>query len=106
MSVNIPFMLKIRLQRTGRKNNPAFRVVVGEHTNAAQSGKFLEVLGSYNPKAGTFEISADRVKYWISKGAKASGTVHNFLVDKKIVDGKKMNVLPKKTKQVKKEEVK
>lgn len=97
-------MLKIRLQRTGKKNEPYFRVVVGEHTNAAQSGKFIEVLGSYDPKAGNVSIKEDRVKYWISKGAKASGTVHNFLVDKKVVEGKKINVLPKKTKQVKKEE--
>ncbi len=96
-------MLKIRLQRTGRVNNPSFRVVVGEHTNSAQSGKFVEVLGSYDPKAGTMQVKSDRVKYWISKGAQASGTVHNFLVDQKIVDGKKKNVLPKKTKQVKKE---
>ncbi len=78
-------------------------MVVGEHTNSAQSGKFVEVLGSYDPKAGTMQVKSDRVKYWISKGAQASGTVHNFLVDQKIVDGKKKNVLPKKTKQVKKE---
>lgn len=99
-------MLKIRLQRTGRKNNPSFRVVVGEHTNSAQSGKFIEVLGSYDPKAGKVTLSSDRVKYWISKGAQASGTVHNFLVDQKIVEGKKLNMLPKKTKQTKKEEAK
>lgn len=99
-------MLKIRLQRTGRKNNASFRVVVGEHTNSAQSGKFLEVLGSYEPKSGVIEMKSDRVKYWITKGAKASGTVHNFLVDKGLVEGKKVNVMPKRTKQVKKEEAK
>lgn len=95
-------MLKIRLQRTGRKNNPSFRVVVGEHTNSAQSGKFIEVLGSYDPKAGTVELAPERVSYWLGKGAQASGTVHNFLVDKKLIEGAKKNVLPKKTKQVKK----
>ena len=99
-------MLKIRLQRTGRKNNPFFRVVIGEHTNSAQSGKFLEILGSYDPKAGVVTVKEDRVKYWLSKGAQASGTVHNFLVDKKLIDGKKINVMPKRTKQVKKEEAK
>ena len=98
-------MLKIRLQRTGRKNEPSFRVVVGDRRNSAQSGKFLEVLGSYDPKAGTVTFKEDRVKYWIGQGAQASGTVHNFLVDKKIVDGKKINVLPQKT-PVKKEEAK
>lgn len=99
-------MLKMRLQRTGRKNEPSFRVVLGEHTNSAQSGKFIEVLGSYDPKAGKVEVKADRVKYWLSKGAQPSGTVHNFLVDKGIVEAKKINVLPKRTKQVKKEEAK
>lgn len=99
-------MLKIRLQRTGRVNTATFRVVVGEHTNAAKSGKFVEVLGSYDPKLGQINFKADRVKYWLSKGAKASGTVHNFLVDKGIAEGKKINVMPKKTKQAKKEEAK
>ena len=99
-------MLKMRLQRTGRKNEPYFRVVLGEHTNSAQSGKFIEILGSYDPKAGVVTVKEDRVKYWLSKGAQASGTVHNFLVDKKLIDGKKINVMPKRTKQVKKEEAK
>ncbi|MDQ5901385.1 MAG: small subunit ribosomal protein [Patescibacteria group bacterium] len=97
-------MLKIRLQRTGRKNEPHFRVVVGEHTNAAQSGKFIEVLGSYDPKAGTVNLKEEKVKYWISKGAKASGTVHNFLVDKKVIEGNKINVLPKKSKTTKRKQ--
>lgn len=96
----------MRLQRTGRKNEPSFRVVLGEHTNSAQSGKFIEVLGSYDPKAGKVDVKSDRIKYWLGKGAQASGTVHNLLVDKGIVEGKKINVMPKRTKQVKKEEAK
>ena len=99
-------MLKIRLQRAGKKNEPYFRVVVGEHTNAAQSGKFIEVLGSYDPKAGTVSLKEDKIKYWISKGAQASGTVHNFLVDKKVVEGTKKNILPKKTSTKKRKELK
>lgn len=99
-------MLKIRLQRTGRKNNPSFRVVVGEHTNSAQSGKFIEVVGSYEPKSGVVSLKTDRIKHWIKSGAQPSGTVHNFLVDQKIVDAPKKNVMPKRTKQVKKEEAK
>ncbi len=96
-------MLKIRLQRTGRVNTPAFRVVLTESTDSAQSGKFQEILGNYNPKAGLVELKADRIKYWLKMGAQASGTIHNFLVDQKIVDAKKKNVLPKRTKQAKKE---
>jgi small subunit ribosomal protein S16 len=97
-------MLKIRLQRTGRVNNPAFRVVLTDSKNSAQSGKFQEILGSYEPKAGKVSLKADRIKHWLTLGAQASGTMHNFLVDQKIVSAKKINVMPKRTKQVEKEE--
>lgn len=90
-------MLKIRLQRVGRKNSPSYRVVVGEHTIGPKSGKFLETLGSYNPKTKERTLSAERIQHWISKGAQASGTVHNMLVSANVISGKKVNVLPKKT---------
>lgn len=90
-------MLKIRLQRIGRKNEPHFRAVVTDGTSGPKSGKFIEIVGSYNPKLGEINFKDDRVKYWIANGAQASGTVHNMLVDKKLIDGKKINVLPKKT---------
>ncbi|HLP43887.1 MAG TPA: hypothetical protein VK145_01255, partial [Candidatus Nanoarchaeia archaeon] len=48
------------------------------------------------------EIKADRIKELMSKGAKTSGTIHNLLVSKKVIEGKKVNVLPKK-KPIKKE---
>jgi small subunit ribosomal protein S16 len=95
-------MLTIRLQRVGRVNEPQFRVVLTDKRNSSKSGKFKEVLGSYDPKGGKIEVKSDRVKYWLGKGAKASGTVHNFLVDKKLAEGKKKNVLPKR--KAKKEE--
>ncbi len=97
----ILYMLKIRLQRTGRKNNPAFRVVLTDSKNAAKSGKFKEVLGSYDLKKGEIIIKEDRVKHWMSVGAQVSDTVHNFLVDKKIIESKKKNVLSKKSPTVK-----
>lgn len=90
-------MLKIRLQRVGRINNPSYRVVVTEHTNGPKSGRAKEVLGSYNPKSKERILNAERIKYWLSVGAKASGTMHNMLVSAGIVSGKKVNVLPKKT---------
>ena len=99
-------MLKIRLQRIGRKNDPAFRVVLTDSKNSAKSGKFIEVVGSYNPKTGETEFKSDRVKYWMEKGAKVSDTVHNFLVGKKLIEGKKKNVLPKKTPTKKRKELK
>ena len=99
-------MLKIRLQRIGRKNDPAFRVVLTDSKNSTKSGRFLEILGTYNPKAGEKNLENDRIKYWISKGAKCSNTMHNFLVQDKIISGKKVNVLPKKKPTLKRKELK
>jgi len=90
-------MLKIRLQRIGRKNNPAFRVVLTDSKNSTKSGKFKEILGSYIPKSGEVLFKADRIAYWMSKGAQTSDTVHNFLVSQKLIDAKKKNVLSKKS---------
>jgi len=96
-------MLKIRLQRVGRKHDPSFRIVLTDRRNATKSGKFLEVLGSYNARFGSPVIVADRVKHWIGMGAQPSDTVHNLLINEKVIEGKKVNVLPKKS-PVKKEE--
>ncbi len=90
-------MLKIRLQRVGRKHEPSFRLVLTDSKNSTKSGKYLENLGSYDARRGEkSEFKADRITYWVSKGAQLSGTVNNLLIDKKIVTGKKVNVLPLK----------
>ncbi|MBI4093798.1 30S ribosomal protein S16 [Candidatus Kaiserbacteria bacterium] len=90
-------MLKIRLQRTGRANDPSYRVIVVEHTESPKTGNVVEQVGTYNPKTKAKNLLADRIKYWLSVGAKASGTVHNMLVSAAIIEGKKVNVLPKKS---------
>lgn len=99
-------MLKIRLQRVGRKNDPSFRVVLTDSKNAAKSGKFKEILGSYNLKKNEVVFKADRISYWIKNGAQTSDTVHNFLVSQKLIEGKKKNVLSKKTPTKAKKELK
>ncbi len=90
-------MLIIRLQRVGRVHEPTFRIVLTDSKFGPKSGKAVEVLGSYDARKGkgNNHVDAEKVKYWISKGAQVSDTVHNFLVDQKIVTGKKINVLPK-----------
>ncbi|MEK7559884.1 MAG: 30S ribosomal protein S16 [Patescibacteria group bacterium] len=88
-------MLMIRLQRFGRKNNPMFRVVLTDKRNAPKSGKFLEILGFKNPKNKDKKLNADRIKYWISKGAQISPTIHNMLISEKIIEGRKINVVPR-----------
>ena len=99
-------MLKIRLQRTGRKNDPAFRVVLTDSKNSTKSGKFIEILGSYNVKSGEVLFKTDRIQKWIKDGAQVSDTVHNFLVAQKVIDGKKKNVLSRKAPTQKRKELK
>lgn len=90
-------MLMMRLQRVGRKNDPSYRIVVTDKRTGPKSGKHVDLLGSWSPKLNQFQIDAERAKDWISKGVQLSGTLHNMLVDKKIIVGKKINVLPRKT---------
>ena len=94
----------IRFQRTGRTNDPAFRIVVSDKTRHPKSGKALQVVGSYNPKTKDAIIDAEAAKGWIAKGAQLSGTVHNLFLSKGIIEGKKINV--RQTKVVKAEPVK
>lgn len=94
-------MLMIRLQRVGRKHDPSFRLVLTDKRNSTKSGRFLEVLGSYNARAGKPAIKGDRVKHWIENGAQVSDTVNNLLIKEKIIEGKTINVLPKKSPIVK-----
>lgn len=99
-------MLTIRLQRTGRKNEPYFRVVLTDSKNAAKSGKFIDILGSYNPKSGEVIFKADEIKRRIANGTQVSETVHNFLLAQNVIEGKKKNVLSKKSPTKKRKEMK
>lgn len=90
-------MLKIRLQRLGRKAEPTFRLVLTDSKNATKSGKYLETLGNFDARKGEAStFKADRITYWMSKGAQVSTTVHNLLINNKITTGKKLNALPLK----------
>lgn len=84
-------MLMIRFQRRGRTNDPSFRIVVQEKRSKPKSGE-LEILGSFHPKTKATIIKNDRILYWISKGAKPSPRVHNLLISKGVIRGKKINV--------------
>ena len=98
----------IRLQRTGRKHEPTFRVVLTDSKNGPKSGKYLKNLGWYDTRIkndAKKQLDTEAVKYWMTKGVKLSLTLHNFLVGQKIIEGKKLNALPKKS-PIKKEEVK
>lgn len=92
-------MLTIRLQRTGRSHEPTFRVVLTDSKNGPKSGKYLKNLGWYDTrlKNSTEQLDVEQIKHWLSKGAKLSVTMHNFLVSKKVIEGKKLNALPRKS---------
>ena len=92
-------MLMIRLSRVGKKNKPLYRVIISEKHKDLY-GKALEILGSYNPHTKDLKINADKIKYWLSKGAGMSATVNNLLLEKKIIEGKKVKA--SKAKQPKK----
>jgi len=73
-------MLSIRMTRMGSKKKPYFRLVVSEGRSALQS-RFVENLGTYNPrvKPAKVEINRERVQYWLGKGAKPSDSVRTLL---------------------------
>ncbi len=85
-------MLSIRFLRTGKKNQPFYRMVVTDKKNPPKGGRFLEIVGFLNPFTKEKQIKADRVKYWISVGAKPSDTVNNLLIQEKIIEGEKVAV--------------
>jgi len=82
-------MLKIRLQRIGKKHQPHYKVVVLEHARKPQ-GQYLEQLGTYDPRAKTFAVDRARVEDLMSHGAQISPTVNNLMVNHKIWDRPKM----------------
>lgn len=89
-------MLRIRLQRRGKKNYATYRVVVAE-AKAPIKGRYLADLGHYNPHSDVFAVDIDQVTHWLKQGAQASPTVHNLLVTHKVIQAPKVTVWrPKK----------
>jgi len=68
------------MKRVGAKNAPFFRIVVAD-SRSPRDGKFIEEIGSYQPrkKGANVQMDLERAKYWIGKGAQPSGTVSSFL---------------------------
>jgi small subunit ribosomal protein S16 len=72
--------VKIRLARHGAKKKPFYRIVVA-NIESPRDGRFLEVVGTYNPLPDPAEVNLkdDRIKYWISQGAEPTDTVRNLI---------------------------
>jgi len=73
-------VLTIRLARIGKKKRPFYRVVVTEKTRP-RNGRFVEIVGTYDPlkKPAVVEVNRERVEYWLGKGAQPSDTVRSLL---------------------------
>ncbi len=73
-------MVSIRLRRTGRSRRPSYRVVVAD-SHAPRDGRFLEIVGHYNPLTEPPTVVIDRAKVaaWVSKGAQPSNTVKRLM---------------------------
>lgn len=80
-------MLSLKLQRIGRRHQPAYRVVVAEGRSKLIAPP-IEDLGSYNPFTKALNVKADRVKHWLSVGAQPTTTVHNLLAKGGVTDAK------------------
>lgn len=73
-------MVKIRLRRVGKKKQPSYRVVVAD-SRKPRDGKYIESIGTYNPRTEPSEISlnAERALYWLKEGAQPSRQVQNLM---------------------------
>lgn len=92
-------MLRLRLQRRGKRNYATFRVVVADQ-HAPIKGKFVADVGSYNPHTNAFTVKPEIVQEWLRKGVQPSATVHNLLVTHGILKADKVTIwLPKKTEE-------
>jgi len=95
-------MLVIRFFRTGKKNQPSFKIVVTDKRKSSTTGRSVEEVGFWNPLTKEKVLKPERIKYWLSVGAKPSPTVFNLLVSEKIVEGKKIDVHKKPKEKEKK----
>ena len=78
-------MLMIRLSRIGKKKKPYYRVVVIDKRRP-RNGRFVEIVGTYDPlkKPAEVKLDAERIKHWLGRGAQPSDTVRSFIRNQKI----------------------
>ncbi|MBU0660902.1 30S ribosomal protein S16 [Patescibacteria group bacterium] len=96
-------MLRIRLQRLGKKKSPTYRVIISEQSRDPHA-RALEILGSYNPVGDkSLQLKEDRVKHWLAVGAQPSETVANLLINAGLIEDtqKKKSVKISNKRQVK-----
>jgi len=74
-------LVKLRLKRIGKKKTPFYRIVVAE-SEAPRDGRFIEEVGTYNPKMNPSAVTlkADRIRYWLNNGVQPTDTVKSLLI--------------------------
>lgn len=80
-------MVRIRLRRTGQRHQPSYRIVAAD-IESPRDGRFLEILGNYNPLTNpfTFEVKEDRIYHWMKNGAQPSDSVVQLLKSTGVMD--------------------
>ena len=81
--------MMIRFQRIGRKNDAAFRMAVLPKASGPKAGKYVDLVGTYNPKTKAMTVDGDKIKDWVSKGAQISPSLHNLLIKNGVLEGTK-----------------
>jgi small subunit ribosomal protein S16 len=73
-------MVRLRLTRVGAKKNPIWRIVATDQ-RSPRDGRFLEIVGRYNPQTepSTIEVDAERAQYWLDRGAQPTNQVKKLL---------------------------
>ncbi|MBI2867497.1 MAG: 30S ribosomal protein S16 [Chloroflexi bacterium] len=81
-------MVRIRLRRVGAKGQPSYRIVVADQ-RSPRNGRFIEVLGHYNPRVDPphITIDAEKAKAWLKKGAQPSEAVRRMLHKAGVLEG-------------------
>ncbi len=85
--------VKIRLTRRGKKNAPVYRIIVADG-RSPRDGKFIEVIGTYNPRLKEETIDLEKVEKWVKNGAQPSETVQAII--RRAQEGRKLEVAPAK----------
>ncbi|MGL4650971.1 MAG: 30S ribosomal protein S16 [Caldilineaceae bacterium] len=78
-------MVRIRLRRMGAKKNPFYRIVIADQ-QSPRDGRFIEIVGTYDPKGSKIELKRERIEYWIGTGASPSDSVVRLLKNQKLLD--------------------
>lgn len=78
-------MVRIRLRRMGAKKSPFYRIVVADQ-QSPRDGRFIEIVGTYDPNGSKVTVKQDRLVYWMNSGAQPSDSVLRLLKSNRLVD--------------------